>query len=314
MLRALELRLGFNRLDRDDEEASSSPRRIKDSLSPIRIKAAVGSRGRGMVSQGKMQQVVPVEDNGLTVTAPIPTPEDLRVISKEDLTKEFWRQCENGDIVAVLSVMHRIDESEHDSKFLAHAFNEYGNNSIMYCCWGLSHDPQLLQLLLDNGADPTVVNAEGSSPLHECCIAGKIEMVKLLLANPVVKEMIDHRDDLRRRRTPLVCAVGYGHVHIVRMLLENGASLDDPSPLKIGCRYRQQHTVLALLEFGGKDRDISLVEEQWPEICLHQTIAGLVKWKRRKHWGMFCSSLKQMQEPHRVFLLTDINAEIASFL
>lgn len=315
MLRLLELRLGFNRLDLDQhdsalEDSALLKRVIKQSTvpSPVRTK-----KERRTATRSESALIVPLRE--------ISPKGNLE--TKEEMTKCFWKFAEDGDIVALLNVLHR---SENNSKFLARARNEYGNSCVMYCCWGLSHDPQLLRLLLDSGAAPDIINAEGSTPLHECCISGKIEMAKILLEYPQCRALIDHRDDLRRRRTPLVCAVGYGHTHIARLLLENGASSESSLPVQIGCRYKQYHGVLAMLEHN--ESHLHIIEEQWPELCHDEKVVGLVRWKRRKEFVMCLAviqerGLKEQEDgeedsphrpPHRLFYVRDLNYCIASYL
>ena len=158
-------------------------------------------------------------------------------------------------------------------------------------------------------------------------------MAQILLEYQSVQALIDHKDDLRRRRTPLVCAVGYGNTHIVRLLLEKGASSESSLPVQIGCRYRQYHAVLAMLEHN--EGHAETVEELWPELCYDVKVVGLMRWKRRKIFVMCLSAMlkqkdaieaqeqedgddeedgEQKKPPHRVFFVHDINFNIATFL
>jgi len=59
------------------------------------------------------------------------------------------------------------------------------------------------------------------------CIKGDVSRVKKM-----IKKGVDINDDgMARTMTPLICASGHGHVEIVKLLVENGATINfkDPS-------------------------------------------------------------------------------------
>jgi ankyrin len=106
-------------------------------------------------------------------------------------------------------------------------------------------DRQLVELLLDSGADATaqapsysepsnVVTGpevfggrnkkeQGETPLHVAAAAGHVEVVRILLDRGA---KIDARDE--DDRTPLLAAVGSGHVELARLLLARKAN---PEPV-----------------------------------------------------------------------------------
>jgi ankyrin repeat protein len=63
------------------------------------------------------------------------------------------------------------------------ATNEYGTSVVMY---GASNDnPQIIQTLIDNGADVTHVNDRGYSAFYRALQNGNLEIVQLILDNGV---------------------------------------------------------------------------------------------------------------------------------
>jgi ankyrin repeat protein len=88
-------------------------------------------------------------------------------------------------------------------------------------------DTDMVQLLLENGADPNMIdNNGGTSPLHECVQNGNIDVARLLL---------DHgaRIDMQSAsigHTALMDAVWNKRLNMVRYLLSRGANLNIKSP------------------------------------------------------------------------------------
>lgn len=74
--------------------------------------------------------------------------------------------------------------------------------------------------LLDAGACPDCSNEDGLTVLHQCCIDGQTEMMKLLL---------DHKANVNARDselwTPLHAAATCGHLDLCRLLITHGADL-----------------------------------------------------------------------------------------
>jgi uncharacterized protein len=95
-----------------------------------------------------------------------------------------------------------------------------GCTALYYACF---HDcPAVVVLLLERGADPTIANHNGHTPLmNAACGPWDGEVVRLLLGHPSGKTTIDHRDE--RGRTALGEACHNGRGGIVRALLESGA-------------------------------------------------------------------------------------------
>lgn len=79
-----------------------------------------------------------------------------------------------------------------------------------------------MHLLLSNGANVNVQNANGQTPLHIAAQHGHIGIVRLLLASKFIDVNIqDHRG-----ATPLHLASENGHAMVVTLLVEHNARLD----------------------------------------------------------------------------------------
>jgi ankyrin repeat protein len=73
-------------------------------------------------------------------------------------------------------------------------------------------------VLLEKGADPTIVNVSGQTPLHMAADMGQMDCVQVL-----VKHGVDQNTQDLAGFTPLHNAAGKGHTALVRYLLESGA-------------------------------------------------------------------------------------------
>ncbi|XP_037060329.1 ankyrin repeat family A protein 2-like [Peromyscus leucopus] len=109
--------------------------------------------------------------------------------------------------------------------------------------WAAAHR-QMVQFLLQNGADPQLLGKGRESALSLACSKGYTDTVKMLLDCGVGVNEYDWNAG-----TPLLSAVHGNHVKCVKMLLENGAvpttgrdsgysSMD--SAVALGCRGVQQ--------------------------------------------------------------------------
>lgn len=90
---------------------------------------------------------------------------------------------------------------------------------------------EIVQVLIDAGADLNNQRFDGRTPLHMAVSRGSIDIVKALLAAGAYIDPVDY-DYI----TPLHIAVSLGHTEIVELLLREGASL----------HARQRHDVTPL--------------------------------------------------------------------
>ena len=99
--------------------------------------------------------------------------------------------------------------------------------------------------------------------LHEAAKTGKIDKVRKLLKEGRPVDALDSRFGL----TPLHFAVRNARVEVAQLLLENGASLTQPStqgitPIDWTTEYLDPKQRNALLRFAADDRDTHDVQDQ----------------------------------------------------
>jgi hypothetical protein len=84
----------------------------------------------------------------------------------------------------------------------------------------ISRKRELVTKLLDDGHDPNVASlVDGTTPLHHACVAGDIEMVKMLLEKNANVEIQTHDGNY-----PLHKAARRGAVDIAQLLMKFGAN------------------------------------------------------------------------------------------
>ncbi len=120
-------------------------------------------------------------------------------------------------------------------------------NALRHHC-----DFDMLQLLIENGADIYDFDNEGVSIFDMAITYNNIEMVQYM-----IEQGIDV-DGTKRKSgfTPLMCASSYGRVEIVKMLLEKGANKDIKESKGFNAtdfaRKMNKKSVLVLLDFDEK--------------------------------------------------------------
>ena len=118
-------------------------------------------------------------------------------------------------------------------------------------------DHRILKYLLDRGADPNVKGHQGVSELYIAAQNGETPTVKLMLesgTDPSIRTQFDW--------APLHWAAYYGHLDCVKLLMQAGADLNpvsdqDASPLDLAIRAGQTTIADLLIRAGAKEsRDI----------------------------------------------------------
>lgn len=78
------------------------------------------------------------------------------------------------------------------------------------------------RVIIEHGAGVNSAATDGRTPLHCATLAGKAEMVSMLLAKGAGVDTMDGREGC----TPLMTAALKGHVDMARTLLSTGADVD----------------------------------------------------------------------------------------
>nr|CDS19753.1 Ankyrin repeat domain containing protein [Echinococcus granulosus] len=76
-----------------------------------------------------------------------------------------------------------------------------------------------MHVILNHGASVTATDTWGNTALHWAAVAGNMNCVYLLLQHGIFKDTFN-----RLRKTPLMQAVSYEHIDVVRYLIVQGAS------------------------------------------------------------------------------------------
>ncbi|KAK1705025.1 hypothetical protein CaCOL14_012346 [Colletotrichum acutatum] len=170
----------------------------------------------------------------------------------------------------------------HDRKYPVNAKTPFGRTALEIA--GTAGNLRVAKVLLDAGADTSIRNENGSTPLIEVALQGVLSVAELLLENgadisaandegftslasacirehvPVVKLLLEKGANTsvadKDGWTPLSSAALYGHQEIVRLLLENGSDVSDSSngswtPLTAACSQGHLEVVKLLLEKGA---------------------------------------------------------------
>ncbi len=121
----------------------------------------------------------------------------------------------------------------------------YGN-TLLHVAASMG-DVELVELLLENGANPNAKNEYGETPLHR---ATNAEVAKKLIR---YGSYVNEKD--RDGRTPLHYAAYHGRIDVVETLLENDALIitdkDGQTPLHLALLEKRTQVAKLLLKYGA---------------------------------------------------------------
>lgn len=105
---------------------------------------------------------------------------------------------------------------------------------------------ELVQILLNKGANPNASDKSKISPLHDCVRFSDTKMMKLLL-----KYSADPRQKDSKNRTPMFVACEFGKVNAAALLNVdvNECCSGNISPLAIACKTFKNHKSLQIIQF-----------------------------------------------------------------
>ncbi len=152
-----------------------------------------------------------------------------------ELNRKLYAGAMSGDLAAVHSAL--VDGAE------VNASDSEGKTLLMSACQ--SNNPTLAKLLLENGANTTIVDEQSSrAALHFACAAGSEECVSLLVQNRLPSHELDRAD--ADGNTGITLAATVQAESIVSKLLEFGANPNLQNVLG-------ETALMRSIRFGGMD-------------------------------------------------------------
>ena len=132
---------------------------------------------------------------------------------------------------------------------------------------------EIVQLLLDNGADVNASDADRSTPLICASSSGNGKVVELLLKNGAYVD-----SPAKYWTTALIMASSKGHANIVELLLKNGAN--------VNASDRHENTALILASFKGYENTVELLLKKGADVhhkdLLERTALSYAAYKDNK--------------------------------
>lgn len=138
------------------------------------------------------------------------------------------------------------------------------------------HDPAKVRLLLEKGADPTIANHFGNTPLMKAAQVGNLTSTRLLIEALKAKNSDFTKVINKEYNTALHLAASRGHAEIVEYLVKQGFSpallnLDKESPLTIA-KDNGHSEVVAKLKALALSHPLKEVDQPvhrlFSEVCL----------------------------------------------
>ncbi|XP_067655086.1 transient receptor potential cation channel subfamily A member 1 homolog [Haliotis asinina] len=154
--------------------------------------------------------------------------------------------CSTGTGAGVLMVDLLLQSK--DSKEMMEK-TDRGGNTCLHIATENGHE-EIVQKLLDNGANVSVARKDGMYPLHLAVISGNLKIVKAFVAKTSNFEN-------KAESTPLHLAAQYNHLDVAEYLLKEVPDLvtqqddDNNTPLHVAASHNHPAIVKLLMENGG---------------------------------------------------------------
>uniref|UniRef100_A0A0A9WM61 Serine/threonine-protein phosphatase 6 regulatory ankyrin repeat subunit B n=1 Tax=Lygus hesperus TaxID=30085 RepID=A0A0A9WM61_LYGHE len=168
-----------------------------------------------------------------------------RISDSSDLLLEACLRHHNGILKSLLK--RGLDVNEK--------FNVAGEGWLTPVEFAASKGHEdVLDLLLEQGANPNVQGSDGETPLHKSAGAGHVKAVAALLSHKAVILIVD-----LKKRTALDLAIANGHIDIVKMMIDHCENIDvnrragneDLSLLHVATQFGHIEIVKLLIEKGA---------------------------------------------------------------
>ncbi|MEJ6580706.1 MAG: ankyrin repeat domain-containing protein [Akkermansiaceae bacterium] len=210
-----------------------------------------------------------------------------------------------GQVQAQESMIHQAVREENSLKLLEEILgnlntsvdrpNRYGVRPLAIACE--KGNLELVEILLENKADPNAAQAGNETPLMTAARTGKVEIVKrLVAAGARINEKEHHQ------QTALMWAAAEGHVEVVRFLLEKGAEFQKPldsgfTPLLFAVRQGHLEVAKLLIEKGADVTEASVPKGGGPKWISSGT-APLIHAVENGHFDVAAMLLEKGADPN----------------
>ncbi|XP_046547959.1 inversin-like [Haliotis rubra] len=140
---------------------------------------------------------------------------DMSLINKKGnkrRNKKLLGACRSGDVEAVKQVLEQVNVD----------INSRGFRRMTPMLLAAKNGHRgVLDFLVSEGADMSLVDQRGHNVLHAACRAGYVEIVKYVLS----QNILDINRGDKMMRTPLMVASETGHKDVVELLVRSGANV-----------------------------------------------------------------------------------------
>lgn len=126
--------------------------------------------------------------------------------------------------------------------------------------------PETVTMLVANGADPAIADAEGNTPLHHAALCAEPAVAAILID---AQAPLEARN--RNQATPLAVAAGAANWPLLRVLLEHGARADAALPMAAGIAEDDVEGVRTLLKHKAQ---VNAVDALGGSALLHAAREG----------------------------------------
>uniref|UniRef100_A0A4W6C512 Protein phosphatase 1 regulatory subunit 16A n=1 Tax=Lates calcarifer TaxID=8187 RepID=A0A4W6C512_LATCA len=128
--------------------------------------------------------------------------------------------ADHGELLAEMATVGRLSATERLKHMEKDAARGDIPNSITLLDAAARNDLEEVRELLNSGVSPDLVNEDGLTALHQCCIDDFVEIVQCLLDAGACVNACDSE-----LWTPLHAAATCGHTGLVQLLIQAGADL-----------------------------------------------------------------------------------------
>ncbi len=168
------------------------------------------------------------------------------------------REIHTAAIRQDVALMKSVLTKKVPSRYPIDIVDDEGTTALHYCC--LNGNVEMVNMLLAKGADieKPLEASTGNQPIHMACFNGHLEVVKIIFEKKGSSALKSQNKD---GITPLRFAAGWGHIDIVTFLLSKGVEIDVIdndcyTPLACACLAGNKGIINLLVKYGADPEKI----------------------------------------------------------